>query len=321
MGKRMRRLSLGVVGAIIIAFGLMLLATAGSASSTGVNPSGTAAVHKSASANQPPGNNGTIKIDGVVFDDQPNNEPHVCIFQVDWYAFDANVVSHVTFAVHPPTGNQVILTDDVQLDNDDASGGGSVAGLDGSRTYDLSALLANFTPQPQQGYHVELTTDTPGSIGADVKHKEFWVHCETPPTTTSPPTTTPVTTTTSTSTTTMPVTTTVPVTTSTTTVPVTTSTTTTTVPVTTTVPETTPTTVPVTTTPPTTVPPTTPPTTVPPTSAQPTTVPPTTATPPTTTGLPFTGSSHSGPMTGAGLALVVLGAAMMFGSRRRNSLV
>ncbi len=37
----------------------------------------------------PPGNNGTIKIDGAAFDDAPNNEPHVgCTFQVDFYGFD-----------------------------------------------------------------------------------------------------------------------------------------------------------------------------------------------------------------------------------------
>jgi len=37
----------------------------------------------------PPGNNGTIKIDDVVFDDAPNNEPHVgCTFQVDFYGYD-----------------------------------------------------------------------------------------------------------------------------------------------------------------------------------------------------------------------------------------
>ena len=34
----------------------------------------------------PPGNNGTVKIDGDAFDDDPNNEPHVgCTFQVDFY--------------------------------------------------------------------------------------------------------------------------------------------------------------------------------------------------------------------------------------------
>jgi hypothetical protein len=42
-----------------------------------------------AGAQDPPGNNGTVKIDDVPFDDHPNNEPHVgCVFQVDWYGFD-----------------------------------------------------------------------------------------------------------------------------------------------------------------------------------------------------------------------------------------
>ncbi|HEV8374234.1 MAG TPA: hypothetical protein VGR68_13625, partial [Actinomycetota bacterium] len=37
----------------------------------------------------PPGNNGTIKVDGVPFDDAPDNEPHVgCTFQVDFYGYD-----------------------------------------------------------------------------------------------------------------------------------------------------------------------------------------------------------------------------------------
>ncbi len=36
-------------------------------------------------APNPPGNNGTVKIDDVPFDDHPNNEPHVgCTFQVDF---------------------------------------------------------------------------------------------------------------------------------------------------------------------------------------------------------------------------------------------
>jgi hypothetical protein len=75
----------------------------------------------------PPGNNGTVKIDGVDFDDHPDNEPHVgCVFQVDWYGFDAgDLFSHVTFEVHPPTGSpEVILEDDVFIGEDDNSGGG-----------------------------------------------------------------------------------------------------------------------------------------------------------------------------------------------------
>ena len=40
----------------------------------------------------PPGNNGTVKVDGEEFDDHPDNEPHVgCIFQIDWYGFDEGV--------------------------------------------------------------------------------------------------------------------------------------------------------------------------------------------------------------------------------------
>jgi hypothetical protein len=156
----------------------------------------------------PPGNNGTVKVDGVVFDDDPNNEPHVdCIFQIDWYGFDGgDFFSHVAFEVHPPTGKPVILLeDDVFIGEDDNSGGGSEAGLDASETYDLSTVLQDFEPHPQQGWHVKLTVNNDGSQGADVKHKVFWVSgCETPPTTTTSTSTTLTTekpTTTSTSTT------------------------------------------------------------------------------------------------------------------------
>ena len=44
-----------------------------------------------AAQQDPGGNNGTVKIDGVDFDDHPNNEPHVgCVFQVDFYGYDAD---------------------------------------------------------------------------------------------------------------------------------------------------------------------------------------------------------------------------------------
>jgi cell division septation protein DedD len=149
----------------------------------------------------PPGNNGTVKIDGVAFDDHPDNEPHVgCVFQVDWYGFDeGELFSDVTFEVHPPTGSpEVILTDEVFIGDDDNSGGGSEAGLDASETYDLSALLQGvFEPHPNQGWHIKLTINSDGSQGADVKHKVFWVSgCETPPTTSTTSTTEKPTTTT-----------------------------------------------------------------------------------------------------------------------------
>src|SRR6478609_10240248 len=108
----------------------------------------------------PPGNNGTVKIDGVAFDDHPDNEPHVgCEFQVDWYGLDkGDLNSHVTFEVHPPTGKPVVLLEDtVFIGQDDNSGGGSEAGLDASKTYDLSDALQGYAQHPQQGWHVKLT--------------------------------------------------------------------------------------------------------------------------------------------------------------------
>ena len=139
------------------------------------------------SAADPQGNNGTIKIDDVVFDDHPNNEPHVgCEFQVDFYGFDqGDFFAEVIFEAHPPTtragGNQVLLTDSVFIGEDSNAGGGSTAGLDASETYTLS--FAGITPHPKQGFHVKLTihADDPEG-GADVKHKVFWVQdCPKPP--------------------------------------------------------------------------------------------------------------------------------------------
>lgn len=150
-------------------------------------------------AANPPGNNGTIKIDGMEWDTHPNNEPHPgCIFQLDFYGFDeGDLWADVTFEAHPPTGSGVLLQDRVFIGEDDNSGGGSTRGLDaeagtetdadGAAYYDLSAALAAFEPHAQQGYHVKVTIHADGSQGADTKHKVFWVEpCateETPPTT------------------------------------------------------------------------------------------------------------------------------------------
>ena len=135
----------------------------------------------------PPGNNGTVKIDDVPFDDAPDNEPHVgCTFQVDFYGYDqGDLNATVTFEAHPPTGPvQVLLTDTVFIGEDDNSGGGSQAGLDASQTYTLD--FTGITPHPVQGFHVKVTINAEGSQGADVKHKVFWVTgCAPAPTTTT----------------------------------------------------------------------------------------------------------------------------------------
>jgi hypothetical protein len=142
----------------------------------------------------PPGNNGTIKIDNVAFDDDPNNEPHVdCLFQVDFYGYDqGNLNATVTFEAWPPTeregDDQVLLEDTVFIGEDDNSGGGSEAGLDASETYLLD--FTGIEPHEQQGFHVRVTIHAQGSQGADVKHKVFWVQ-ECPPKPTPTPSETP----------------------------------------------------------------------------------------------------------------------------------
>jgi len=139
----------------------------------------------------PAGNNGTVKIDGVEFDSHPDNQPHVgCEFQVDFYGFDeGDFTADVTFEAYPPTAGGELLTDVVDI-GEDAAGGG--VDLDASATYDLTDALAGIEPHPEQGWHVKLTVNAEGSQGADKKFKVFWVTgCEvTPPTspTTGPPT-------------------------------------------------------------------------------------------------------------------------------------
>jgi LPXTG-motif cell wall-anchored protein len=127
----------------------------------------------------PAGNNGTIKVDGVDFDTHPNNEPHPgCIFQIDFYGFDALTDVTMVFDAQPPTGGfEEIYTESGTLDDDDNSGGGSEAGLDGQFTIDLSDELASSEPHPNQGYHVKLTitADDHDETGAQSKHKVFWV--------------------------------------------------------------------------------------------------------------------------------------------------
>ena len=120
------------------------------------------------------GNNGTVKIDGVEFDSHPDNEPHVgCFFEVDFYGFDEGVGNAtVTFEMHPPTGTGLILQNFVDI-GEDAAGGGT--DLDAEVFYDLNGGFTGVEAHPQQGYHVKLTVNAPGSIGADTKHKVFWV--------------------------------------------------------------------------------------------------------------------------------------------------
>ena len=170
MSTRSRRTA-GTAGVVLLLMSLVLVVLGLPA---GATPGG-----------DPPGNNGTVKIDGIEFDIHPDNEPHVgCIFQVDFYGFDAgDLNAQVTFEVQPPTGPfETVLTDTVFIGEDDHSGGGSEDGIDAAETYTLD--LTGYAPHPQQGWHVKLTVNAEGSIGDDTKYKVFWVtDCAAPSTT------------------------------------------------------------------------------------------------------------------------------------------
>jgi hypothetical protein len=197
-----RRRIAAIVSGLLLGVPALAVGAGAAAADDGTDPVADVA----AAPADPLGNNGTIKVDGEVFDDLPNNEPHVgCTFQVDFYGFDeGDLNADVSFDLQPPTlregDDQNLLTDVVFIGEDDNSGGGSEAGLDASQTYVLD--FTGVTPHPIQGFHVKLTIHADGSQGADTKYKVFWVTpcVETPPPTTSsappttssaPPTTTP----------------------------------------------------------------------------------------------------------------------------------
>jgi hypothetical protein len=123
----------------------------------------------------PAGNNGVIKIDALPFDSDPANEPHVgCRFQVDFYGYDLGSTAKVHFTVQAPTGEgeRLLTSTIINIGGDNAGGGTDV---DGFRTFNLAPYLRAYDEHPQQGYHIKATVHAKGSIGADVKHKVFWV--------------------------------------------------------------------------------------------------------------------------------------------------
>ncbi len=114
----------------------------------------------------PAGNNGTVKIDGLDFDDHPNNEPHVgCEFQIDFYGFDeGDRTAHIEFYSVPPSGSDLLVLDTVFFS------GGTATDLPAH-----AISVSGLTEHPEQGYHIKLTVHVDGARGADTKHKTFWV--------------------------------------------------------------------------------------------------------------------------------------------------
>jgi len=174
---RIRSRSLNACAALAAAAPLLVLGWGAMALPATAHPAG---------GGDPAGNNGTVKITPLAEDDGiPQNTPHVsCAFDIEWYGFDegADIVSTVVFTMQAPTRNVGLSgtePSEVFVGGDPAGGAGS--DFDGEATYTLGFAGE---PDPQDGYHVKVTVHTPGSKGADTKHKVFWVQpCdETPPT-------------------------------------------------------------------------------------------------------------------------------------------
>jgi hypothetical protein len=147
-----------------------------------------------AAPTDPPGANGTIKIDAEPFDSGVDNEPHAdCTFQVKMFGFDKDQHANLVFTVHPPSsaqgpGEEALRVNDVLISDDPA--GGAEPDPDEVFTFSANQLdLSGATAEPKQGYHIKLTLenvgDTPPGAG---KHKVFWLlPCVTPTTPGTPP--------------------------------------------------------------------------------------------------------------------------------------
>jgi hypothetical protein len=127
-------------------------------------------------AGDPPGNNGTVKVNGAGLVEDGNNDAHVdCQFQIDFFGFDQGVLTGTaSFDLQPQSGPSPLFESSRTI-GEDAAGGGT--DFDGSLFVDLSGPLAasGVAAQPNQGFHVKLTVHADGSIGNDTKHKTFWV--------------------------------------------------------------------------------------------------------------------------------------------------
>src|SRR5438552_7352713 len=112
----------------------------------------------------PPGNNGTVKIinDQGDSQDDPDNDPHVCVFHIYGFNFDANSKGWWHIEAWPPRGGPLTATQ--------SDGRWSA---NGEGKFD-----AHPAPQPFPSGHYKLTVkqDTPSTPGGD-KQKVFWVEC------------------------------------------------------------------------------------------------------------------------------------------------
>ena len=123
-------------------------------------------------AQDPPGNNGTVKIHigapTTAHAIEPNN-PHVCDFHVHAWNFDENQVLTFTIVGHGgPTAGEGEVS------------GTITTNIDGEHGWEGSSRHFNANPAAPDlpPGHYKLTVDTGNGTPTQDKHKVFWVECE-----------------------------------------------------------------------------------------------------------------------------------------------
>jgi LPXTG-motif cell wall-anchored protein len=167
---------------------LLLLFVALVAAVAGAIPGDPAGAAKKTPPGDPPGNNGTVKVEqGDETNGDLGNEPHGedCRIWLEFYGFDEGQTADITFNAHAPTkakDDKPLVSDKGVTISGDAAGGGPNDPDLVSREYgyDLSAALAGIEPHPKQGYHIKLSIENvKNKDGSDVpgggKHKVFWL--------------------------------------------------------------------------------------------------------------------------------------------------
>jgi hypothetical protein len=156
-----------------------------SASVLMVGPVGRAAAAHKTPPGDPPGNNGTIKVDRDGPADQDmGNEPigDGCIIWLDFYNFDQGQTADITFTAQPPSGKgETLIADKAVPISNDAAGGGQ--DRDAVIGYNLTTAVQGLKAQPQHGYHIKVSSDSLQAPGG-AKHKVFWINCAPAPATT-----------------------------------------------------------------------------------------------------------------------------------------
>ncbi|HVM39586.1 MAG TPA: hypothetical protein VM618_02265, partial [Acidimicrobiia bacterium] len=147
------------------------------------------------SEQDPRGNNGTVKIDGIHpvdgpghsradndYEEQhPDNDPHVlCQFELEFFGFDLGQRADIRIAMHSPTDDGADLVNETGVEISQTPAGGAGNDPDAViRYYDLSEQLDSIEPHPQHGWHVKLYVTLYNSDGSAVpggkKHKVFWI--------------------------------------------------------------------------------------------------------------------------------------------------